>query len=366
MKKEKLPAELQAYFAPFFEAADADTDYGEDWLGQVITSMSQVSSLAVASQMLKERGLHWTVTGWKKLRTERIEPALSEGQLSKDQVLQMLADMEEHGRQHVLLYQLKPEFGSELGGVLDANRVKRELLTHNFSRTFDRLPTPRTPSTLTLTHVRFEGPILVFKALEAKIARRQIYSFPLASGQEIQLEKTTLLRRAKIARLHPNGLLEVRLGALEHARNDHGYDTEADAFLRTFQWLVQPAWFNPAHLGIFKRAVWEQRTGDRIQVLNQNLASNAGNTVALKARHRRTNIASDAGVCGARKAVLAQQGSSSGRIEVLWPARTGFPQPHADITIRTTEKINEFSIGQAISAADYEYVFGDITRLGNL
>ena len=275
----------------------------------------------------------------------------------------MLQEMEEHGRQHVLLF--RPKKDMPYHERLNPKRVRKALMDRGFSHVLDSLPSTETPGEVTLTHLRFEDGALVFKALEAKEAYVRIQTIPFDEGREIRFEQLNRQRRAKLARLHLDGLLEVRLSTLNSSRSDHSYAREAEAFLKTFNWLVEPSWFDPASLKTFKARVWNRPRNDGVQVLNQEIDSDGGGRVKLSAHDRTTDAAEDQGLQASKSAVLARDGSSLGKTEVRWEGQAD-RRPYSDVTIRVTREPNEFAVGQASTKADYDHVFDAIRKLGRL
>lgn len=359
------PVAVQHYFERIYAGAAEVAAYGNDNLGRIVSAMDQVSTLNVAGQLLKEMNLPFSAAGWRALKDTRLETALQSKQLTEDRILEMLQEMEEHGRQHVLLFQAKP--GITLTERLSPRRVRRALTEHDALDAFDSSPPIEAPRETTLTHVRFENDSLVFKALETKEAFIRVQTIPFEHGREIRFERLNRQRRAKVARLHANGLLEVRLSTLNSSRSDHSYAQEAEAFLTTFRWLVEPSWFEPASLKTFKARIWSRSKGDAgIQVLSQDLDSDAGGRVVLKAQNRQTDAAADPGLQASKTALLEREGSSFGKSEVKWEAQVEPGRPRAPVTIRVTNHINEFSVGQALSKADYDYVFEAIRKFGRL
>lgn len=333
--------------------------------------MDDVSSLQVASRLLKDRGVRYSAPTWALLKTDRLEPALESKALTRDDVRDMLQDMEGHGKAHVLLF--RPTVGVRVNHLLKRARVCAALDRLGLTETLDAPPPPKAPVSTKVTHVGFEADgALVVKALETKESFSQVDDFKLPGGREVRLAQRARARRVKLARLHTNGLLEVRLGSTRldpNERNDHTYSAEAHSFLKLIGGLIPPGDFDLAPLDTFKSMLWTRsRRGleERILVLSQDMASDRGNVMALRAGSRAMDASQDDTLRIASQAFLQQKGSSMAQAKILWVAQGEPDLPRVDITVRMTSEAHEFYTSKATCKTDYERVFLDIRRLGKL
>lgn len=362
------PPHVSEYFAQF-QLESAAAKLGTDWLGRMVSAMADVSALSVMSQLLKERGLHHSATDWKSVKERRLEPAIESQQLTRDDVRDMLRDMEEHGRMHVLLY--RPREGFDHTPLLLKSRVANALSSMKLAKVLDAKESPDPPVNSAIVNVRFEDDVLVVKSLESKTIHRPVNEFILAGSRQIRLTQRVDIRRMRLARLHASGLLEVRLGAVRSGRGvaRHSYVDEAETFLSSLGQLIPATWFEPASLARFKRNLWSRAKRGRephIFVLGQTMASDRGNSMTLNAGNRSTDASQDEALRDASDAFLQREGSSLNKAVLLWRERGSTSSLGADVTVGVTHEINEFYTIGASSRADYEHVLSDIRRLGKL
>src|SRR5438477_2437136 len=82
--------------------------------------LSRATSLGVVSEFLKTKGLHHSAGSWDEVREKRIIPAIGRQKLTVDDLVKLLSEVEEFGRNHTFLYQGKQ---SDIKKLLDENYV---------------------------------------------------------------------------------------------------------------------------------------------------------------------------------------------------------------------------------------------------
>lgn len=365
MRVRRLPPEVQAFLDSEFENNDQKDDLGTDWLGRMVGALADASSLPAVRSALKELGLTHSASTWRDIKEKRLKPELEAGRIDRALVQLLLQELEEHGPMHVLLFRLQ--------GSTSRDRARRaqecfESAKRTFDPEWDAASSPDAPVSTKLVHVRIENGSLVAKALETKDSYRDVGGFQITGGREIRCKYRRRARRVKMARLHPDGLLEVRVGALAQEDRRVPYSDEALQFLQLMSPVLATGQFEPVFLDALQTTLWarDKTRDENIFVLDQTLATDEGNTMALRAGSRAHDASRDQTLRLASKEFLGRAGSSLRQAKILWVGQGEDSLPALDFTVRVADEKNEFFTTRACSKADYEQVFSDIRRLGRL
>lgn len=368
-----LPDDIRSFFQGVIEGLDPDEHLGTDPVAVLVGAMRDVTSLWVMQTMLHEwdEDLAFSAGKWHDFLNKRIRPAIETRKLSIDNLAAMLHEAEEYGRQHVLLYKLKRGF--QISPLLSLPRVRRQLHSHKKGSVLDAIPSASAHDKLDLVHVRLddkEG--LVLKAVESKESLQVLktYNVIAAAGHEIRVGVAKKKRRIKLARLRPNGLLEVRLSTVSTGGRQHNYQKEATEFLELFSYLIEPSHFSPARLDKFRKKIWEVRDEDRIVIPTHDGAAATGERMTLRARDRRSDVSTNIACGVAYDAFMKVDGSTPDQAEIVWKRQETSGAPSTDVVVRlsgaSSGVAHEFSIRQHCTRADFEYVLAEIRKYGGL
>ncbi len=367
-----LPDEVRSFFQGVIEGLDPEEPLGTDPVAVLVGAMRDVTSLTVVRTLLREhdKELPFSATKWLDFLNKRIRPAIEKGLLTHNDLAKMLHEAEEYGQQHVLLYKLKSDF--QIAPMLARTRVVRQLRKHGKEATLDLQPDPVAPDELDLVHVRLgreEG--LVLKAVESKESVQVLRTFNVtaAAGHQIRVGVARKKRRIKLAHLRPNGLLEVRLGAVSTAGR-HNYAKEATEFLRKFGYLIEPSHFSEASLLKFRTKIWEVQDEERIVIPAHEGSAATGERMTLRARDRRSDVSTNEACGGAYDAFMKVAGSAPDQADIVWKQQEAPAAPTTDVVVRlsgaSSGVAHEFSIRQHCTRADFEYVLAEIRKYGRL
>ncbi len=134
----------------------------------ILGLLRDYTTLPRVQRFLAERQLQRTAASWKELVDERISPALDKGSISRDDLLNLLRESEEHGQQHVFLYQT-----TKAATLLNAARIAGELR----KRGLEGLPQqPRVlnkPASATVVDARRDGESFTLKAIETRVYQKR-------------------------------------------------------------------------------------------------------------------------------------------------------------------------------------------------
>ncbi|MEP6879270.1 MAG: hypothetical protein ABI865_10515 [Nitrosospira sp.] len=187
---------------------------------KVFLLLQQVTNIQIISDFLKKKNLNYSAQSWDKLYDTRLSPYLQSGEITIDDLMMLLRDVEEHGRQHVFLYECKTTKTDEF---FDEGRIKDCLDKIGIA---DLLESPKLidqPSTPTITDVRFEtganSKALVIKVVEQRIYDKLLEEQVLADDIFIKKYQKVKERAVNLFKLHKNGMLEVRIGSHNNSSN---------------------------------------------------------------------------------------------------------------------------------------------------
>ncbi len=362
----KIDRNLWKLLNPYFKASPRD-ELGSDGLGRTLTQVRDASSLDAVSAWLQSRDLPHSLTGWLQAKEKRFQDALDRKKLKPSDLEQLLGELEEHGQQHVLLYKVKK--AHKVGPQLAPSIVKKALANKKLSGVLGNWTETDAPEKRALVSVRFEDTgALVVKTLETRDTYKVVNNLEDEGGRKLEFKRRTRARRVCLARLHSDGLLEVRLGSLSATSSTHSYVNEAGTFLKSINWLIPPTHFEPVSLKDFKTHLWRvnRSSRTRIAVLSSSLSSTKKNAASFRAKNRKTDASKDTAVQDGNAAFMKVKGSSLRKAELLWYPKMKGDLPRNEVVATLTDELNEFLTTRACSREDYEIAFNDIRQLGKL
>src|ERR1700712_1197124 len=83
-------------------------------LDAALKTLQDNTSIQVISNFLKAHGFTWSATSWDALINQRLIPPIKTGALDRVQLIELLRSVEEHGRQHVLLFKIQKHIAQQL------------------------------------------------------------------------------------------------------------------------------------------------------------------------------------------------------------------------------------------------------------
>lgn len=367
---EELPDGVRTYFEKLIAEQVPDEELGTDSIALLVAAMRDVTSLQVVRSMLRHHAEDYANSSqkWSHFLAKRIRPVVEDGNLTEDDLLNMLHVSEEYGRQHVLLYRIKPEH--DVAKILSSRRVRAQLRSHQQEELIDALPEPVAPAELDLVHVRIDEHGLVLKAIESKESIQIARTYDFDAGHELRVAVARKKRRVKLARLHRNGLLEVRLGAIAVPGRQHKYASEAWEFLGKFGYLIERTQFTEVTLDKFRKKIWRLTDPDRIVVRGQDGATAGGDKLMMRARDPTSDVSSNPALSKTFDMFLDEPGTTADQAEIVWKRQEAPRLPGTDVVVRLSGASggtgHEFIVRQHCTQQDFEHVLSEIRRYGGL
>lgn len=319
------------------------------------------TSLGVFAQFLKAKGLPYSVNTWKDAFERRVIPALKEGKLTRADLIGLLRQVEEYGRQHVFLYRTTPVKSSQLCNPV---YIRSELGKLGREDLMDKSVVLDRPNDLTLVDVRIEqvtdGNLLVVKAIEGRLYREFI-------GEERDGNKITRTyqeidaRAVNVARVHPDGLMELRV----QSYNSSDYDEHVADFWSLLNPIVPQAMFEAESISPAKQYLWKykKKLESKIRYSDSRLRNKVGTVLSAATGDAQASLYQDNGAVESLDTFLKGDAYCD-KSNVFWiKADNGIPSK--DIHIMLDGKINEFAVTAACNKTDYEFVLSEIRKFNS-
>jgi hypothetical protein len=321
--------------------------------------ISKVTSLAVVSEFLKSKGLRHSAGSWDEMRDKRISPAIGRQKLRVSDLIELLAEAEEYGRNHTFLYQGKQTDVQRLVSRSHFMTISKRL---GYTAALDGAILVDLPDKPTLTEIREdtsnERPCWVFKIIETREEREFVEE--KAVGDRIRREyKVNRVRAVNVARLHKSGFLEIRI---QSHTNSTLYAADLNGIRTLLRDYLPPDLFKPVSLSKAKKALWDSRTAKdrKIRFSDSIMRNDYGTTIAASTGTEQADLFKDSGASGSIDHFL-DHGAYCDSENVWW-------LPHDPVTDREIHMLlsgesHEFAITAACTRTEYEYVLNELRNL---
>jgi len=209
---------------------------------QIFKFLPSQATLEQVRAFLSAREMSFSGGSWDFMINQRLKPALNQGKITLPELVEFLSSAEEHGKQHVLLYQANKV---EINRLFNTNHVKSTCLDNEEfplldSRSFIGIPKLPMVSEVRKETVKGEAAIVI-KVVERRHVRDES-SFKEweEDGKLFTSVDTKPYRAANVVRIRKNGLCEVRIFSHMDAFE---YEIEARALLNSLSPLVESSNF---------------------------------------------------------------------------------------------------------------------------
>lgn len=327
----------------------------------ILSLLEQSTTIDRVRDFLQKQELPHSAGSWQEIKESRIGPALKDGTLGHDKLLDFLRDSEEHGRQHVFLYRC--EDLSVVQAAMNRSRVMAQLRDRGLERvaTHPRiLDKPRSPS---IADVRWSpSRSLVIKVVETRAYSRKVDE--TREGNRLTLVYETFDARAvSLFALHADGTLELRI---QSHKNTSKYDEYVKQMWQLVAGLLNRNDFTSVPLVNAKTALWLKRESlrDRIKFSDLTLRDNDGLVVSAATRDAEVNLTEAPAAVNCVNTFLSDGTRSRStyceRSNVWFVRSSSRPLPSRDVHVLLSGTENEFAVTGSCSGADYGYVLEQI------
>lgn len=323
----------------------------------IINLLSQITSLSVVSDFLKSKGLTSSASGWKELQEKRILPAIESGNLSLDELKNLLSTSEEHGRQHVFLFKTSPETAATF---FNWDKIKENLRKYGAETVIDKPRLLNEPDEMQISEVRFNNEYVLIKFIETKISMES-----LGTEQEGDILKKIYQihkeRGVNVLKLHQDGLLEIRIGS---HRSSGGYVKPLKAFTAIANDFFTMASFSYLSVSKLKNNLWDKREEleGKIRFTNWTLKNDFGNRLHASSASIKDDLRSDEGLQSSLETFIESDAYCDATNLYFLEGDEG-KLPSTEIHVLLSGESNEFAITKHCDQEDYKYVLSEIRKL---
>lgn len=322
--------------------------------------VEQAGTLEAVRDLLRAKQRPFSAGSWEFMFKERVRPALEAGALSEDDLLALLRDSEEYGRQHVFLF--KRTTGT---GLPDNGAIRRWLKRSGAEDVIERPLLVDKPGQATIAEVRRErgkgGDNLVVKIVETRTYKTRVSEVEQGSRTIVTYERETV-RAINVVRLHSDGMLEVRVYSHRNAGGD--YSRELSRLIKVVSGIFPPIHYVDWSLHRAKAALLDQHhaLNGTIRYSDTEIRSDKGSIFHLTTGPQEADLFADAAAEEGHKGFTKQGNTSCSGLNVWWRAQKLGP-PSRDVHVLLSGEPNEFAVTQQCTPSDYEHVFAAIRSL---
>lgn len=337
-------------------------DEAYERLLQIFTLLKQTSAIGVISEYLKAKGLTHSASSWDELFTKRIEPAFLNNQISLNDMLELLRNAEESGKQHIFLYRC-----DEASAVQLMNRVlvRQKLIQKGIAQVLTSPLLLNDSPTLQIVDVRWATQgvdvAMTIKLVGQRHVNELSSTVQNSDGSITKIYTPIKKRVIHVFRLNRDGLLEVRIAS--HATSNR-YEEDLLRLRSMVDFLLPQNQFNPVSLKDAKERLWIDRVtlNQKVRYVDSTLKNDDGYMLRGISASEGGNITSNS----ATEASLEMFRNNDGYCDtqnIYFLPNGNPPMPSKKIHVIVGGALHEFAIPANCSHIDYEYVLGQLRTL---
>jgi hypothetical protein len=328
-------------------------------LATAIALLKKNSSINAVTDYLKKRSIvPYSAGSWPELVDSRIKPALNRGDLTRKDILQLLIDSEEYGRQHVFLYTCS---STETSSLLAESVVRKRLAALDLEALYDRPRIVERPKGLQLVDVRHEqsgaDKALIIKAVNLR-RRRNLIKKEESDDLEIWTYQWEEDRAIYVLKLSQTGLAEIRIQSYKNAID---YVKEVEEFFAKCIGIIDRFTFEDFSLARTRLYMIKNRKSltSLVRFGENTLRSKKGGSLNVVTSDWAKNMyEGDEELDGSVESFLSKGKGKSicDAVNCTWVKRPGNGVPLSDIHTLIWGANNEFVVVPQCERSDYEYV----------
>ncbi|GAB1578695.1 hypothetical protein [Bordetella petrii] len=325
----------------------------------IVALLRQTTNKDVVADFLKAKDLASSGT-WDDLLTKRIVPAVADNKVSNDELIALLRSAEEHGKQHVFLYQTPKATAQDR---MARARITAELKRRKIEAILVQPMVLDQPDTPTIVDVRWESAHIDLSVTVKEVERRESQRFARqehsADGKRLIKTYDVVRERAvNVVRLHHDGLLEMRISA--RSTGSTKYDQDVKMFWNRLRGIVDLGDYKPLPLAKFKAKLLDPAAlAGVIRSSGSTLRNADGTVMNMSSRGADADLYGDGGAADGISAFAARGGFCDGSNFFF----TKNAHLSKDVHILVSGAVNEFAVTADCSEEDYRYVLSQVRRL---
>lgn len=226
-------------------------EISQELLFEVLENQATLDAVRV---FLRDKKLSHSASSWKQMIEDRIEPALSSGAITRNDLIGIIREAEEHGNKHVRLFHFGTDYLDSIRGAIKLEAVSAWAKDKGFPGTGEYLFAAY-PTHPVVTEVRIgdggDTDALVVKTARTEYRRKRGVLTEVA-GQEVYLAPRVRFRAVDVLKIRRDGLVEVRLSP--RAEHPISYSGTANAMLKQVNGLVETTLISELSLSTAKNS----------------------------------------------------------------------------------------------------------------
>ncbi|MDO9282168.1 MAG: hypothetical protein Q7T88_07285 [Methylotenera sp.] len=320
-------------------------------LDQIYKLLQETTSKEIVQNFLKNKGLHYSGT-WDEVYSKRIIPALEANQLTEVDLIELLRDCEEYGRQHIFLYKCDPVIAKK---IIDQDRVKTILKENNLTDLLNDPVVLNMPDKPTFSDIRWDTATINLALTVKIIETRRVKQFlgEVKDGFKFSLNYEYVPERVvNIAKLSHDGSLEVRL---QSNSNSNKYEKELKTFRDSIDFLIPQEHFTEVSLQNAKTIISSnpEKFHDELRVNDSVLENDLGNKLRGVTGSKEMDLNSDDAATNSLQSFLKEDGFCT-KSNVWFIAKENILS--SDVHVILAGEVNEIAIPANCTKLDYNYV----------
>jgi hypothetical protein len=330
----------------------------KDNVESILKLLEQATSKDVVVEFLKSKDLHFSGT-WTEIFEKRVYPAVQDGIIKVNELVELLSKAEETGRQHVFLFTIPKDTLPTLS--------KTSLLAKTVAAGWGELiKYPiilNKPKEQTVTAVRWERDgSFIIKAISTR-TRYEYLGVEITDGNILNKRYKIIKSRAiSLLKIHPSGLAEIRLSSKSHTTK---YHEDVEEFLKLTSSIIpkQKIISYAVNLSNSKTKIWNDRKNltRLLRFSDATLKNSNGNTVRVTTGDRDSDLLDDSSIVKTMEQFSGDDVFCETN-NIFFKAIENQSIPSRETHVLMAGEINEFTITAYCKDSDYEYIFKNILK----
>ncbi|MYN28786.1 hypothetical protein [Duganella levis] len=318
------------------------------------------TSKQVVENFLRSKDLPTSSTSWDDFIERRIVAPVENEEIGVEEFAELLASVEECGKQHVYLYQCDATIAQQL---LDESRIKRDVQRAGLDNLLGAPLALDTPPTPTIVDVRWEMakvPLnLTLKEVYTHEAYRLLGAPVIANDQITKTWRIIRTRAVNVAKLHRDGLLEIRIDSV----SDASYQVQRERFIQALGEVIPVHKFGPINFAKAKAKLStdKQALTKIIRFADTILKNENGTIFKVSSGSSEDDLAEDDGALAGEDSFLKHNGAYAEGQNFSFRAVQGLLSK--EIKILMSGDPNEYGVIAHCSEDDYNYVLSELRKL---
>jgi hypothetical protein len=316
-------------------------------------------TLEQASRFLRSKGLEYSSDSWEQMIESRLKPSFREGKLTKEDLFTFLAEVEEHGRQHIFIYDLaSKKAASEL---FEPRTLVARIKAVRGLPDLGKPSLVEKPEQPTIVEIRYDSRTDA-KCLVIKIVEERFLSYnkreTKSAGRLVITYDLRAYRAVHVVRIWDTGRVEIRVYSHREAID---YQPIAESVRSMLAPLVDTRLFRPLHLDNLRDALWKADRRKEIHkqfvLRNSDHKNAAGNRLRASASAIGTTMFDDADLAASvDRFHSAKSRAQCERAGVALKSKSSGGALSRDVNVLFSGAPNEFTITAKLTRDEYEYV----------